>query len=123
MTIGSGDTAAARLRAQLGHPVVDADGHIIETAPVFLPFFEEYVRDIGGGDLAEKFRKAGGMDFDEMVLRPWSRLSWEERRSTWATRPSWWSLPAASSLDRATSHIPRLLYERLEESLQNIARR
>ncbi len=115
MTIGSGDTKAARLRAQLGHPVVDADGHIIETAPVFLPFFEQYVREIGGGNLAEKFRKAGGMDFDEMVLRPWSRLSWDERRASWATRPSWWSLPAGQSLDRATSHIPRLMYERLDD--------
>ncbi|MGI9433037.1 MAG: amidohydrolase family protein [Myxococcota bacterium] len=115
MKIGSGSTPAGQLRAKLGHPVVDADGHIIETAPVFLPFFEEYVRKIGGGDVAARFRSAGGMDFDEMVLRPWSRLSWEERRSTWATRPSWWSLPAASSLDRATSHIPRLLYERLDD--------
>lgn len=115
MTIGAGDSSAARLRARLGHPVVDADGHIIETAPVFLPFFEDYVREIGGGDLAEKFRKAGGMDFDEMVLRPWSRLSWEQRRETWATRPSWWSLPAGQSLDRATAHIPRLMYERLDD--------
>jgi predicted TIM-barrel fold metal-dependent hydrolase len=113
--IGSGDTAAGRLRAKLGHPVVDADGHIIETAPVFMPYFEDYVKRVGGGDLAEKFRRAGGMDFDEMVLRPWSRLSWEERRASWATRPSWWSLPAANSLDRATSHIPKLMYERLDD--------
>jgi predicted TIM-barrel fold metal-dependent hydrolase len=115
MKIGTGDTPAGRLRASLSHPVVDADGHIIETAPVFLPFFERYVRDIGGADILEKFRRAGGMDFDEMVLRPWSRLGWEERRTAWATRPSWWSLPAANSLDRATAHIPRLMYERLDD--------
>jgi predicted TIM-barrel fold metal-dependent hydrolase len=115
VTIGAGDTAAAALRARLGHPVIDADGHIIETAPVFLPFFEDYVKDIAGGDMAKRFRAVGGMDFDEMVLRPWSALSWEERRATWATRPSWWSLPAANTLDRATSHIPRLLYERLDD--------
>jgi len=113
--IGSGDTSAARLRESLGHPVVDADGHIIETAPVFLPFFHDYVKEIGGGDLAEKFRTSGGMDFDEMVLRPWSRLSWQERRANWATRPSWWSLPAGQSLDRATAHIPGLMYQRLDD--------
>ena len=33
-------------------------------------------------------------DFDEMVLRPWSNLSWEQRRASWATlassvRSSW----------------------------------
>jgi predicted TIM-barrel fold metal-dependent hydrolase len=108
-------TAAAKLRAALGHPVIDADGHIIETAPVFLPFFEEYVAKVAGGDMVKRFRRVGGMDFDEMVLRPWSRLSWEERRATWATRPSWWSLPAANTLDRATAHLPRLLHARLDD--------
>ncbi len=108
-------TSAAKLRASLPHPVIDADGHVIETAPVFLPFFEEYVAKIAGADMVKRFRQVGGMDFDEMVLRPWSRLSWEERRAAWATRPSWWSLPAANTLDRATSHLPRLLYERLDD--------
>jgi predicted TIM-barrel fold metal-dependent hydrolase len=55
------------------------------------------------------------MDFDEMVLRPWSNLGWEERRANWATRPSWWSLPAANTLDRVTSHLPKLMYERLDD--------
>jgi predicted TIM-barrel fold metal-dependent hydrolase len=113
--IARGPTAAAQLRAALGHPVIDADGHVIETAPVFLPFFEEYVARVAGGDMVKRFREVGGMDFDEMVLRPWSRLSWEERRAAWATRPSWWSLPAANTLDRATAHLPRLLYERLDD--------
>src|SRR5499426_2942987 len=103
---------AARLRARLGHPVVDADGHVIETAPVFLPFFADYVGRIAGGEMAARF---AAMDFDEMVLRPWSNLSWDERRATWATRPSWWSLPAANTLDRATAHLPRLLYDRMDD--------
>ncbi len=108
-------SGAQRLRASLGHPVIDADGHIIETAPVFLPFFEDYVRRFAGGDMVERFRRAGGMDFDEMVLRPWSALSWAERRASWATRPSWWSLPAANTLDRATAHLPKLLHARLDD--------
>src|SRR5262247_1460845 len=103
---------AARLRARLGHPVVDADGHVIETAPVFLPFFADYVGRIAGGEMAARF---AAMDFDEMVLRPWSRLSWEERRANWTTRPSWWSLPAANTLDRATAHLPKLLHQRLDD--------
>lgn len=115
MSVGAGETRAARLRTELGHPVIDADGHVIETPPVFMPFFEDYVRDIAGGDMVKRFRAVGGMDFDDMVLRPWSGLSWKERRAAWATRPSWWSLPAANSLDRATSHLPKLLYERLDD--------
>jgi hypothetical protein len=106
---------SADLRARLGHPVVDADGHVIETIPVFKTFFLDYVKDIGGGDLAVRFEASGGMDFDDMVLRPWSALTPERRREIWATRPSWWSLPAANTLDRATAHLPRLLHERLDE--------
>ena len=115
MKPGAGETRAARIRSDLGHPVIDADGHIIETAPVFHPFFEDFVKDIAGGDMAKRFREKGGMDFDEMVLRPWSNLSWDERRASWATRPSWWSLPAANSLDRATSHLPALMHRRLDD--------
>ncbi len=111
----SGDTRAGRVRASLDHPVVDADGHLIETAPVFKPFFLDYVKDIGGGDMAARFEAAGGMDYDETVLRPWGALSDDQRRATWATRPPWWSLPAANTLDRATAHLPRLMYERLDD--------
>lgn len=108
-------TRAAGVRARLGHPVVDADGHLIETAPVFQPFFLDYVKDIAGGDMAARFEAAGGMDYDETVLRPWGALSDAQRRANWSTRPPWWSLPATNSLDRATAHLPRLMYERLDE--------
>ena len=113
--IGSKATQAAALRSRLGHPVVDADGHYIETGPVLKAFVRDYVREIGGGDLAERFEKGGGIDYDETVLRPWSRLSEAERRRLWTSRPPWWSLPAASTLDRATAQLPRLLYERLDD--------
>ena len=107
-------THSEEIRAKLDHPVIDADGHIIETIPVFRSFFLDYVKDAGGSDIAARFEAAGGMDFDDMVLRPWSALSEQQRRDTWATRPSWWSLPAANTVDRATAHIPRLLHERLD---------
>lgn len=114
--IGSaGGSRSAAVRAALDHPVVDADGHVIETVPVFHSFFLDYVKDIGGGDLAARFEAAGGMDFDDMVLRPWSALTEAKRREIWATRPSWWSLPAAATLDRATAHLPRLLHARLDD--------
>jgi predicted TIM-barrel fold metal-dependent hydrolase len=113
--IGSRATRAAALRARLGHPVVDADGHFIETGPVLEPFVRDYVREIGGAGLAERFERTGGIDYDETVLRPWSRLSDVERRASWVTRPPWWSLPAANTLDRATAQLPRLLYERLDD--------
>jgi len=113
--IGSRATRAAALRERLGHPVVDADGHWIETAPVMKGFFLDYVKDLGGTDLAARFEAAGGLDYDDTVLRPWSEMSDADRQAQWTTRPPWWTLPAANTLDRATAHLPRLLYERLDD--------
>ncbi len=112
---GSPSTRSARIRSELGHPVIDADGHWIETAPVMKEFFLDYVKSLGGGDLAARFEAAGGLDYDDTVLRPWGALSEEQRKATWATRPPWWTLPAARTLDRATAHLPGLLAERLDD--------
>jgi len=114
-SIGRRDTRSAKIRAGLDHPVVDADGHWIETAPVMKGFFLDFVKDLGGGDLAARFEAAGGLDYDDTVLRPWSALSEAERRVLGTPRPPWWTLPAANTLDRATAHLPRLLYERLDD--------
>ena len=106
---------SAAIRSRLPHPVVDADGHWIETAPVIKSFFLDFVRDLGGPALMQRFEAAGGIDYDETVLRPWSRLSDAEHRASWTTRPPWWTLPAANTLDRATAHLPRLLAARLDD--------
>jgi predicted TIM-barrel fold metal-dependent hydrolase len=103
------------VRARLDHPVVDADGHFIETAPVMKAFFLDYVRDLGGAEMAARLERSGGLDYDDTVLRPWAAMSEAERRAAWVTRPPWWSLPAANTLDRATAHLPRLLHERLDD--------
>jgi predicted TIM-barrel fold metal-dependent hydrolase len=95
----------------LDHPVVDADAHFQETPPVFGPYFDEYVKRIAGSDIARRFR--GDADDDEAVIRPWQRLSREERRQLWAAKGPFWAAPGRT-LDRATAHIPRLMYERLE---------
>jgi hypothetical protein len=113
--LGSRDTKAAKLRAQLGHPVIDADGHLIETAPVVKRFFLDFVKESGGAELMARFEAVGGIDYDDTVLRPWGRLGDAERRAIWATRPPWWSLPAANTLDRATAHLPGLLHRRLDD--------
>jgi len=106
---------SAAIRSRLPHPVVDADGHWIETAPVIKSFFLDFVRELGGPALMARFEAAGGIDYDETVLRPWSRLRDDERRAHWTPRPPWWTLPAANTLDRATAHLPRLLAARLDD--------
>ena len=45
---------AAKVRAQLGHPIVDGDSHWIESVPVMT----DYVRAEGGTKMAEEFAKS-----------------------------------------------------------------
>jgi predicted TIM-barrel fold metal-dependent hydrolase len=107
---------AATIHKSLGHPVIDADGHYIETGPILKPFLIESVREIAGSELAKKIESgAAGLDYDETVLRPWSELTDAQRKANWLSRPPWWSLPASNTLDRATAHLPKLMAERLDE--------
>jgi len=93
------------VRANLGHPVVDADGHWMEAMPVFY----DHLREVGGSRAVE--------DFDALRSRrhgAWYAMTPEARRRARHTRPTWWSFPA-NARDRATSMMPELLAERLEE--------
>ena len=95
------------IRKRVGHPIVDADAHNLELTPVFLDF----VADIGGGDLRDRF---------ERRLRvsdgwAWAQMSDEERRYSWRSARAWWAAPAANTLDRATASLPRLMHERMDE--------
>lgn len=93
-----------KIRASLKHPIIDGDGHVIEHVPTYL----DYLTRVAGRDLTARFvkkRQAGG----------WYGLSPEERQSRRVNRPSWWSLPARNTLDRATAMIPNLLRARLDE--------
>ena len=47
-------TASSKLRARLGHPVIDGDAHIIE-CPFVLP---DVLKMVGGSDLVKRFDKA-----------------------------------------------------------------
>ena len=111
-----GGSHAAKVRKSLNHPVIDADGHYIETMPILKPYLIDSVREIAGANLAKKVEAgAAGVDYDETVLRPWSKLTDEERAARGISRPPWWTLPAANTLDRATSTIPKLLASRLDD--------
>ena len=47
---------ATQIRAELDHPVIDADGHIIE----FLPLLRDLVADEAGGAVADRFDALAG---------------------------------------------------------------
>ncbi len=97
---------SAEIRARLDHPVIDADGHMVECEPVFLDFLKQ----VAGTDLMQRYQtwsqKAG--------LARWYNLTHEERFEKRVTRPPWWGFPTKNTLDRATATLPRMLYDRME---------
>jgi hypothetical protein len=95
----------AEIRDQLDHPVIDADGHLIE----FLPLVRDLLRDQTSGAVVDRFDVVLG---SSALVRT---LTTAERRAVGYSRTGWWGLPAANTLDRATAMLPGLLHDRLDE--------
>ena len=89
---GSASTSA-EVRAALGHPVIDCDGHIIEPAPLVA----EFLRDLVPGAVVDRF-------LTERRVHPRDR----------AVQVAWWG-PPSDARDRAAIYAPKLLHERLPE--------
>ena len=100
-------TRSATTRAKLDHPVVDADGHVLEVEPVLLDF----LKDVAGAEMVSRYEKF-------MTDRPydaWHDMSWEERFTKRPMRPAFWFTPARNTLDRATAMLPGLMRARLDD--------
>ncbi len=104
---------AADVRSEVGHPIMDADGHFMEFMPLVNDEVLTYLEEVGGATLRDRFRAHALKELDTAVF--------EADRSVpavvdgWRSMPSWWGNPVSDPRDRATAHLPRLLYERLEE--------
>ena len=83
-TSGS-SSKSAQVRAQLKHPVIDSDGHTVE----FQPALRDYIRQVGGAKLAERYKSEGAN---------WYRMTPEQRHSERPLRPPWWALPTKNTL-------------------------
>jgi len=94
------------VRASLGYPVIDIDGHLVEHLPEVVPFVREFLspslfeRWIGGA-FTHLFAVTGATN--------------AERASTRVPQAGWWGAPTANTLDRATAMLPGLLYDRMDE--------
>jgi predicted TIM-barrel fold metal-dependent hydrolase len=91
----------------LDHPVVDGDGHIVESVPLVV----DYIRRVAGDEVADRF--IGSSPAYASRKAP---ILAEHRHRPAPGNPvvPWWALPA-DTLDRATGLLPQLLYERLDE--------
>jgi len=100
-------TTGADVRQQVGHPVIDADGHVLEVLEATYPF----LRDSLGPSLFQRWLDRGPLAAVSQRAR-----TGEERLRTRTPQGSWWGgPPSASALDRATATLPALLAERLDE--------
>jgi predicted TIM-barrel fold metal-dependent hydrolase len=88
----------------LDHPIVDADGHIIE----FIPLIRDFIEEEAGTAVAKRFDAVIG---SAGIVR---QLDATTRRAQGISRTGWWGVPARNSLDRATAMLPKLLYDRLD---------
>ena len=88
------ELTGAQVRARLDHPVIDADGHILEFVPALLDFLKQ----AGGPGVVEAYRAA----------------MWGPQSKTY--RDVWWTRPSAEhSIDTVTAMLPGLYHERLPE--------
>jgi predicted TIM-barrel fold metal-dependent hydrolase len=101
----NGQTEAKRLRASFKHPIIDADGHWAEYAPLM----REEFRRIGGDTAVEALAAASQRIPNSL------RMSVTERRRRRIGQEAFWFLPTKNTLDRATAMLPRLMYERLDD--------
>jgi predicted TIM-barrel fold metal-dependent hydrolase len=88
-------TESSKLRESLDHPVIDGDGHIIESRFV-LP---DFLKQVGGPDLVARFEKSVAH------ARP------EAAKSLF-----WGSHSSHLTIDRVTTMLPRLYAQRLDEA-------
>jgi len=98
---------SAVIREKLNHPIIDSDGHTAEFEPILF----DYLREVGGSRSVDRLLALP----DSPLAFRWYKLSPKERRDQRQIRPHFWVHPAANTLDRATSSLPKLLYQRLDE--------
>jgi len=101
----NGQTEARKIHDRLKHPIIDADGHWAEYAPLM----REEFRRIGGDTAVEALAMASQRIPNSLSM------SVAERRRRRIGQEAFWFLPTKNTLDRATAMMPRLLYERLDD--------
>ena len=100
-------TKSQLIHERLGHQVIDSDGHWREFEPIAM----DYLKDAAGAKAVERWnsrlRALGEGDF--------ATMSHEQKLDRRASQPAWWAMPVKNTLDMATSFIPRLMHDRLEQ--------
>ncbi len=110
---GSAGRDASTIRAGLDHPIIDADGHFVEIGPLLHDEIVSYLEEAGGARLRDRFLRGAVAPTD--TAQNLADRDDPSVRENWRAMPSWWGWPTHDARDRATGHLPALLYERLDE--------
>jgi predicted TIM-barrel fold metal-dependent hydrolase len=106
-------TSAAQVREKVDHPIIDADGHFVEIGPVLEEELLTYLEEAGGRQMRDRYVAGFAKPFDTSTV-----LAGRDHPSVkqhWRSMPSWWGWQTKNTLDRATAHLPKLMYERMDE--------
>jgi predicted TIM-barrel fold metal-dependent hydrolase len=97
------------IRAQIDHPIVDADAHVVEPFPLFLDELRAVLGPRAGDDFAASryHRLYSG-------LTAWAPMDDVTRRDLWQVAPTWWGTPV-NAADRVAAYVPEKLAARLGE--------
>jgi len=94
------------IREQLRHPIIDCDGHWLESHAMLA----EYIGDIGGDKLAQAY-----IDTRKTEVSPkWYTASNEERMKQRMRRRAWWHFPA-NAKQQAIFRLPKFFNENMDE--------
>ncbi len=105
--MNNGTSRSANNRARLKHPIIDSDAHLAEYEPAFFDF----LKATAGSAILERYKALTDTPFHFK----WYSLTPQQRRELRAPRPIWWGHPSGQTLDRATSSLPKLYHQRLDE--------
>ena len=96
-------TTAAAVRAGLGHPVIDADGHFVEVAPVLDDALLAALEAQGGASRRDRYMASRSAPFDTSTVLA-AHADGAARRE-WRAMPSWWGWQTRNTRDRATADL------------------
>jgi hypothetical protein len=85
--------SSAEIRARLGHPVIDGDGHIVEYGPTD----KDYLKEVAGPRIVQRFEAV----MSQHVGPYWFNLDTAQRRDIGVPRGPWWGCSTSSPLDAA----------------------
>jgi predicted TIM-barrel fold metal-dependent hydrolase len=102
-----GKSPSRAIRARLSHPVIDSDGHWREFEPIAL----DYLHTVAGPKVVENWTSR----VRALGQGAFTTLTKQERIDQRIGQPPWWALASTNELDMATSFIPRLMHQRLED--------